>query len=324
MKKYVYLWGLCSVGIQPMAALQGPVSHYAPPPFYQNSPASTLTQNQQYHVGRAFENIKAAFKVTHSRCQSRKDCLKQDLAVLQNFFVDHPTHPANPFLHDLNNAILHDSAHHIFTTQWVVFQKLSPQRQKEYRDGLRVFPLQKKMVQTHQGMQQATYNQDDVLTRLLEELAHHHKNCQGYTGCLTRDLNIIANLQNRLADHDPVRNTLRDVYNNVQYLASREIFNTTLYLNLYNPLRSNWSEVLQKHQSKKSVGYGRKEWQAIKRSSRASRWVLARITNDQPTKRVSQPQQSQHPQNQTQSQNQGNKPLLQIWNKIGQSLLGKD
>jgi hypothetical protein len=327
MKKYAYLLSMLSIASQSIDALQGPISTYAPP-FYQSNPVSQMTSDQQNHVRRAFANIKVAFETVHARCQSRKDCLKQDLAVLQNFFIDHPEHPANPALHELNKAILHDSARHIFTTQWVIFQKLSQARQKEYRQGIRVFPIKKQMVWVPQGEQQATYNQDDILTRLLEELAHHHNNCQGYTGCLTRDLNIIANMQNRLAYNDPVRNTLKSLQDNIRNLASREIFNTILYLNLYNPLRPNWYEALQKHQSAKSLGYGRKEWQDIKRGTRPRRWISARITNGQRVGQTQYQSQRQYQSSQTQSQsqsqpqsqNQGKKVLSQIWDKVGQKL----
>jgi hypothetical protein len=213
-------------------------------------------------------------------------------------------------------------------TQWVIFQNLSGKRQQEYRQGLRIYPIGEQMVWTTRNEKQpAIYNQDDVLTRLLEELAHHHNNCQGYTGCLKRDLNIIANMQNRLAYNDPVRNTLQNIQNNIRDLASREIFNTILYLKLYNPLQSNWYEALQKHQSEKSVGYGRKEWQGIKRGTRPRRWIPARIMNGQPTGQAqyqSQKQYQSQPRTQSQSQSQiqsqGNKALLKIWDKLGEKL----
>jgi hypothetical protein len=134
-------------------------------------------------------------------------------------------------------------------------------------------------------------------------------------------------MQNRLAYNDPARNTLQNLQDNIRNLASREIFNTILYLNLYNPLRPNWYEALQKHQSAKSVGYGRKEWQAIKKGTRPRRWISPRITNGQLTgqtqrqsHRQNQPQPRTQSQSQSQSQNQGKKALLQIWDKLGERL----
>lgn len=268
---------------QPMGPLPTPI----PNQNYQPNPVNRMSPSQRYAVNQTFINAERAFQQNHLLCSTRANCLQLDLNSLSDFIYRNPYHPARPLIQNVYNIIRRDAYHQKFTTQWVIFQQLSPQRQAEYQQGLRFVPIQPQSVQTYVGgvwvTAPAQFNQDDVFTALLQEEEHYNRNCDVYDTCLTGNIQIIRNLYNRLAVSDPVRPSLSKLAQMIKNVANRQIFNTIVYLRLYNPLnRLDWDDVLQKHKAKNVANYGHDEWKKIEKSSRANTWHSARITNGSP------------------------------------------
>lgn len=290
MKRILVGWVCFAIMLSTALAMEGPypLPFGAHPPSA--NPTSRMTAYQKKQVSEAFVHAQNAVKQNHTLCKSRTECLRLDLTTLQSFINSNLHHPATPLFQTLHKAVHHDAHHQTFITQWVIFQSLSWQRQQEYRGGLRVYPLPPSppLVKSYRGTTLITipghYNQDDVLTILLQEVDHHHKNCEEYAHCLSTDLKRITNLSQRLAPYDPTRLALKDLYQRIERTANQNIFNTSLYLNLYNPLSPNWHDTLSKHRAKKSTIYGRKEWRQVEKSSHPTRWkwIPARLINGQP------------------------------------------
>jgi len=242
-----------------------------------------MTPSQRLAVQKAFIWADNAFKRNHAVCRSRGECLNFDLRSLTSYIHTYPNHPATPLFANIFNMIRFDSQHQKFVSEWVIFQKLSPARQSEYRSGIRVTPIQPQYVRAAWGAtwisKPGFFNLDDVLTYLIQEIDHRHKNCNQYLNCLNGDLQYLTYLSNRLALGDPARNTLSRLRVDINTLANHKMFNTSLYLALYNPLNPAWNDVLRKHKAKKLAGYGYSEWRKIERSSRALRWQAPRFTN---------------------------------------------
>lgn len=290
MKKYTIM----SVGIMVLtlqnAVAGGGAMGPLPLPFasqsYPPNPTSHMTPQQKIAVNQTLMNAQNAFQQNHLLCTSRGSCLNRDLTSIANFINKNPRHPAQPILQNIYNVIRHDSRRQKFTTQWVVFQNLSAHRQIEYRSGLRIVPIQPQTVKAAWGTTWITapaqYNQDDVFTALLQQIDHHHKNCDEYITCLAGDLQIINGLYNRLAVTDPVRLSLTNLAQIIKRISNQKIFNTLVYLKLYNPLNPDWYDTLKKHKAKNIANYGHAEWQQVERSSPATTWRSARITNGTP------------------------------------------
>lgn len=279
--KYIALclgitWQALSV---PGAKAIGPLP--LPSHFYQTNPAFKMTPQQKTAVGQAFSWAQQMFNRNHTYlCKNRRDCLSLDLKALATFINSRPTHPARTIFQDIYNTIRQDSHRQKFVTQWVVFSNLSLERQQEYSKGIRVTPIQPLNARLPSGaLTPAHFNQDDVFTDLLQTVDHSHKNCEGYISCLSADLQIIKHLHNRLAPTDPVRTSLKNLSQIINTMATQKIFNTDIYLKLYNPLSASWNDTLTKHKAKKITAYGYKEWQKVKKSSRAVSWRAPRITN---------------------------------------------
>ena len=291
MKKYMNLcFGLfiAILGSLEVNAM-GPVPYPYPTQTsqtYQANPTYRMTPPQKLAVSQAFLWAQNAFLQNHKVCRSRGECLNLDLRSLANFISTHPSHPAQPMFHNIYNIIRLDSQHQKFVSQWVIFQNLSPSRQSEYRNGLRIDPIQPQYARAPWGMTwvstPAFFNQDDVLTDLLQEVDHYHKNCNQFLTCLRGDLQIINNLYNRLATNDPVRLSLRNLSQNISNSSTRSLFNTTLYLNLYNPLSPDWNNTLTKHKAHKLASDGYTQWHQIEKSSRPASWQPPRLTNGTP------------------------------------------
>jgi len=258
---------------------------YSPQP-YQTIAPYPLSPQQVPYVRQAFSDMQYAFQHNHSVCRTRGECLRLDLASLTNFVNMNPSHPANPLFQNINNLIRTDSRNQKFTSQWVIFQNLSPQRQTEFRNGLRIAPVRPQKVNKALGVNwvtaPATFNQDDVFTAVLEEIDHRHKNCDGYIACLSADLQIINNVRNRLSQIDPIRTSLSMLREIVKNKGVQTKFDSSLYLKLYNPLSPDWYDAAKKHRAKHLAGTGYTEWHKIDRNPRQARWYSARITNGTP------------------------------------------
>jgi hypothetical protein len=283
MKKRTALY--CGIMIQTLSGFEaramGPIP--LPSQLYQVNPASGMTPQQKVDVQQAFSWVGATFQQNHNYCKSRGECLNLDLGALTNFINSHPTHPAKPLFQNVYNIIRQDSQQQKFVTQWVVFQNLSQHRQEEYRNGVRITPIRPQYVRTPAGSTApAFFNQDDVLTSLLQAIEHRHKNCEEYITCLSGDLQIIKSLHDRLALNDPVRSSLKNLKQIIKNLANQKIFNTNLYLTLYNPLSADWGNTLKKHKAKKIASYGYAEWRQIAKNSQAVSWHAPRMTNGIP------------------------------------------
>ena len=183
----------------------------------------------------------------------------------------------------IHNTIRHDSQYQKFVTQWVIFENLSTQGKDQYYKGIRLNQILPQTVITRLGERTwAHFNQDDVLTDLLQKVDHHHKNCNEFITCLRGDIKILNHLHQNLAPTDPLRPFLKILEKNIENLASKVIFDTILYLKLYNPLTPDWNDTLKKHKAKKTTAYGYKEWRKIEKNSRAVNWRAPRVTNGQP------------------------------------------
>jgi hypothetical protein len=258
----------------------GPVPLPYPTQTYQTNPIYRMTPQQRYALQQGFVWAQGAFRQNHSICRDRGECLKFDLQSLTNYITAWSRMPATPYFQEIYNVIKNDAMTQKFMSQWVVFQYLSPTRQTEYRTGLRVTPVRPQYVINYAGAATpAFFNQDDVLTDLLQHIDHQHKNCNQYITCRRGDLQIINNFYNRLAVADPVRQTLRTLYNSIANISAKRIFNTTMYLNLYNPMSQSWNDISRKYKARKIGTYGYAEWKQVERSSRATTWRAPRITN---------------------------------------------
>ncbi|MGV8948668.1 MAG: hypothetical protein ACOH2E_04795 [Candidatus Paracaedibacter sp.] len=256
------------------------------PQSYQTVAAYPVSPQQAPYIQRAFADMKYAFNNNHASCNTRGECLRRDLSSLTAFVNMNPSHPANPLFQKIYNLIRNDSKNQKFTSQWVIFQNLSPQRQNEFRDGLRIAPLRPQKVNKAWGAKWITapalFNQDDVFTAVLQEIDHHHKNCDGYIGCLSADFQIINGVRDRLSNVDPARTSLSMLREIVRNKGNQAIFNSDLYLTLYNPLGPNWYDTARKHNAKHLAGTGYTQWHQIKQNSRQAKWYSARITNGTP------------------------------------------
>lgn len=290
MKKYIFLcFGalLQTLGNGKAHAMMGPLPSPYSSQTYQTNPASKMTPQQKAAVNQAFSWVQYTFQQNHTyRCHSREDCLNLDLGTLATFINSRSTHPARTLFQNIYNIIRQDARRQKFVTQWIVFKNLSQQRQTEYRNGIRIAPIQPQNVRALHGLTwiitPALFNQDDVFTDLLEQINHHHRNCEEYVTCLSGDLQIISALYSRLAPTDPVRTSLNRLSQTIKDLATRKIFNTSLYLILYNPLGMDWNNTLKKHKAKKIAAYGYAEWRQVEKSSRPVSWHSPRITNGTP------------------------------------------
>jgi|GEM_PF-3304562 len=249
------------------------------------NPTSHMDFKQRLSVQEAFKFIQNSFQINHNQCETRGACLNLDLTALLNYIRYHPNHPVNPIFRNIYTIIHQDARHQIFTTQWVIFKNLSPQRQQEFRNGLRILPLKPQMVRVRKGNNWITapayYDQDDVLTVLLEEIEHSHRSCTEYTSCLSNDQQILKSLYNRLDAADPTRRALSELSQIIKNLSDHYPFDTTFYLNLYNPLGPDWYDILKKHKVKHLTAYGHQEWKQTQQNTRALNWYLARPTNGQ-------------------------------------------
>lgn len=284
-KRILLIFGfLLSLTTQNIASISGPYPMLYSP--YHDSPASRLTPQQQTLVQQAFRTLYNAFSYNHKICSTRGDCLRLDQTTLESFINSHPSHPANPMLQNISSLIRNDSQTQTFTTQWAIFQNLSQYRQTEYRQGLRIMPLRSQMVKKPWGTTwvqvPATFHQDDILTTLLDAIQKNHRNCSGYLNCQNSDLQIISRLQNSLSGEDPARLTLGNLFRTIKNQSDKQIFNTHLYLNLYNPLSPNWFDTAKKNQDKRQSQYGYTQWQDVLRSQNSLHWYSARITNGTP------------------------------------------
>lgn len=286
MKKYLALGLLmCFLGYFQAKAM-GPIPMLNPGQTYQTNPAYKMTAQQRYAVSQAFAWAQNAFQRNHSVCRNRGECLNLDLRSLTGYINTYPQQLATRFFQNIFNIIRNDSVHQRFVSEWVVFQNLSPERQAEYRNGVRMTPIQPQNVITASGTSTpAFFNQDDVFTDVLQSIDHHHKNCDQFVTCLRGDLQIINNFYERLSYADPVRAALQRLSRIISTLATQKMFNTSLYLDLYNPLSPNWSDVARKQKAKKLGSYGYSEWKKVERSSRPSSWRTPRITNGTPQNR---------------------------------------
>ena len=258
---------------------------YTPQP-YQTTAPYPLSSQQIPYVRQAFADMQYAFQHNHASCNTRGECLRRDLSSLMTFVNMNPSHPANPLFQKIYNLISTDSKAQKFTSQWVIFQNLSPQRQSEFRNGLRIAPLRAQKVNKAWGVNwitaPATFNQDDVFTVVLEEIDHHHKNCDGYLGCLSADLQIINGVRDRLSKVDPIRTSLSMLREIVKNKGIQARFNSDLYLTLYNPLSPDWYDTAKKHKAKHLAGTGYADWHQIKQNPSQAKWYSARITNGTP------------------------------------------
>lgn len=249
----------------------------------QTLPSYPVTPQQTPHIRQAFDDMHFSFQQNHALSKDRNECLRLDLASLANFVKSNPSHPATPLFRKIFTLIRSDFPNQKFAAQWIVFQNLSPQRQKEFRNGLRISPLQPQKVQKAWGVKwitaPATFNQDDVLTTVLEKIEQQHRNCEGYAGCLSADLQIIDGVRNRLSNIDPVRTSLSMLRELVRHKADQNIFNSELYLTLYNPLNPDWYDARKKFKAKHLAGAGYAQWNQVRISSPQPRWYSARITN---------------------------------------------
>jgi len=258
---------------------------YAPQSYRIIAPYPYSSQQAPY-IRQAFADMQYAFQNNHASCKTRGECLRRDLASLLTFINMNPTHPAVPLFQNIHNLIQTDSKNQRFTSQWVIFQNLSPQRQNEFRNGLRIAPLQPQRVNKAWGVRwitaPATFNQDDVFTFVLEKIDKHHNNCDSYIGCLSADLQIVSGVRDHLSKADPVRTSLSMLRVIIRTKANQTIFNTNLYLTLYNPLGPDWFDAARKHKAKHLAGAGYTEWHQIKQNPRQDKWYSARITNGTP------------------------------------------
>jgi hypothetical protein len=263
---------------------------------FQTNPTAYMTSNQRAWVKYGFDWIQGAFQQNRKVCNTRAQCLNLDLNSLATYIQRYPAHPESTMLKNISNLIRQDSMRQKFVSQWIVFQNLSPMRQTDYRAGLRITPIQPQNVLAPWGMTfvstPAFFNQDDVFTEVLQEIDHFHKSCSEYVGCLRGDLQIIRNVSNRLASNDPLRTALynpydpnaKSLYNKIAGAANNKLFDTFLYLQLYNPLNASWNDTFLKHKAKKFAGYGYAEWKNVEKgASRPSRWQYPRVTNGTPT-----------------------------------------
>jgi hypothetical protein len=269
--------------IQPFLVKGSMASQGLPSSFYQTNPMYRMSIAQKATVKNAFIWAQNAFQRNHSVCRNRDECLSLDLQTLRNYINNYPKSTANIFFKDIYNIIYHDALRQKFTTQWVIYQQLSPARQADFRNGLRITPVQSRNVMGPNGtITPAFYNQDDVFTDLLQEVDHHHKNCDQYITCLRGDLTIIDNIDRRVNVNDPIRYSLRNLKAIITTEARVKIFDTSLYLNLYNPFSPNWYDMTKRHKAKKLSSYGYQQWKQIERSSRAVTWLNPRFTNGAP------------------------------------------
>lgn len=249
---------------------------------YPTNPANKMTPQTRYAVQQAFLWAQGAFQQNHSVCRNRNECLSFDLQSLQQYIQRNPNHPATQFFQDIYNIIRHDAAHQKFVSEWVIFQNLSPARQMEFRNGLRVTPVRPQYVVTPSGaVTPAFFNLDDVLTDLLQEIDHDHRSCELYNACLQRDLLRVNNMYSRLTAGDPARLSLSNLYQNIVNISSsaRNRFDTNLYLNLYNPISTSWYDLSRKYKARKQATYGYYEWKKIEKTSRPTSWHAPRYTN---------------------------------------------
>lgn len=267
----------------------------SPNVYYQTNPTAYMTPNQKAWVKYGFDWAWKAFQQNRLTCQTRAQCLHADLNALQTYVNQYPNHPESTMLKNIHNLIKQDAQQQKFVSQWIVFQSLSPSRQAEYRSGLRITPIQSQSVMAPWGMtsvsKPAFFNQDDVLTQILQQIVHFHKNCNQYVTCLRGDINIIRNVLNRLAPNDPVRGLLSNpnypsgnsLIERIEGMATSKLFNSFLYLKLYNPLDTSWSDTFRKHKAKKLAGYGYTEWKSVEKSSSPpTRWKYPTVTNGAP------------------------------------------
>lgn len=279
MNKYMMFGFMLAMQALKVSAM-GPVPMLNPAQTYQTNPANRMTPQQRYAVSQAFGWAQGAFQKNHSVCRNRGECLNLDLKSLASYISMYPRQPATLLFQNIYNIIRQDSQNQKFVSQWVIFRNLSPARQAEYQNGVRVTPVKPQYVRTVSGtITPALFNQDDVLTDLLQQVDHYHKNCNQYITCLRGDLQLISNLYKRLSSADPVRISLRSLSQIISNLANQKTFNTSLYLTLYNPLGQNWYDVSRKQKANKLGAYGYSEWKNVERSSRATSWRAPRFTN---------------------------------------------
>lgn len=263
----------------------GPYPSYSPQP-YQTVAPYPLSSQQAPYVRQAFADMEYAFQNNHVKCRTRGECLRLDLSSLMAFVNMNPGHPAIPLFENIYNLVRADSQRQKFSSQWVIFQNLSPQRQNEFRNGLRIAPLRPQKVKKPWGISwisaPATFNQDDVFTIVLEEVDHQHKNCEGYVGCVTADVQVINRVRDRLSTIDPVRTSLAMLREILKSKANQTIFNASLYLTLYNPLKPDWYDAIRKQQARHLAGEGYTQWHQIERNPHQAHWYSARITNGTP------------------------------------------
>ena len=252
----------------------------------QTIPPYPVTPQQKPYIRQAFNEMHYSFQQNHALSKDRNECLRLDLASLVNFVKSNPSHPATPLFQKIFKLIRSDFPNQKFAAQWVVFQNLSSQRQNEFRSGLRISPLRPQNVQKAWGVERitapATFNQDDVFTVVLEEIEHQHKNCEGYAGCLSADLQTINRIRNSLSNIDPVRTSLSLLRELIKNKADHNIFNSQLYLTLYNPLSPDWYDATKKYKAKHIAGSGYSQWNQVRTNTRQTRWYSARVTNGTP------------------------------------------
>lgn len=254
----------------------------------QTIPPYPVTSQQTPYIRQAFEEMHFSFQQNHALSKDRNECVRLDLASLVNFVRSNPSNPAVPLFRKIYTLIRSDFPNQKFAAQWVIFQNLSPQRQNEFRNGLRISALQPQKVQKAWGVKwitaPATFNQDDVFTVALEEVEKQHRNCEGYAGCLSADLQIINNVRNSLSNIDPARTSLSMLREIVRHKADQNIFNSDLYLTLYNPLSPDWYDARKKFKAKHIAGAGYTQWDQVRTYTPHQnwRWYSARVTNGTP------------------------------------------
>jgi hypothetical protein len=293
MKKYMKLcFGLLALASSILwVRADGPFPtpySYQSYPTYQTNPSARMTDAQKRDIQAAFAWVDYAFNKNHTVCRDRNECLSLDLESLRRYIEMYKNNPSAPYLREVYNIILNDSLKQKFVSEWIIFQNLSPTRQSEYVNGLRVTPIRPQYITRSDGLTMPAYfNIDDVLTDLLESIDHYHKNCDHYVNCLRGDLQIVNSQYKRLATGDPARITLTNLYRNINYTSSKGRFDTNLYLKLYNPLSPSWSDMNAKYKARKLTEPGYQRWKEIEKVSRPRSWKTPRFSNSYPPNQYS-------------------------------------
>jgi hypothetical protein len=259
-----------------------------------------IKRENELYIRQALEKGVDITRKVMAQCRNRQDCLEEVNKALSGLLSKTSNQAAQKYLRDIMENIRVESDKDIFITQLLVWGRLSAERQNEFRNGVRIKPLegalQKAGVSRSTGgsgqSQQVSspkFHPDDVMTNLIQQIDKNHQSCQGRRVCLEGDLSVIQRLESQMDRDDPVKYDLKSLSEEITMEANRDLFDPIPVFEKFRAEFSGQEAVVTRNHSREME----KKWNDIRGSGRATQWRDARVLNVKEMKKQKKDQSKQ-------------------------------